>query len=442
MADDLFSSMGRAITDWIAGRSLEPGISPHDTQNEFNGRRDDVRKRAADIGFDGEYRPGSVVRWDNFERSDLATLRANVDKIDLDAVDELIAAWREVGRRETSSLGAFNAAMAKALDSAIWRGVARDAAAAALYQYSVRTAQFAHAVELTGNKLEELKTGLEPTKALVPYVPEQRSTVRNVRSWLAGRGWRDNEEAYNTAKTEAVRVLNTVYARVIRDTDTKVPIIPKAYNPVRESPGANGELSPRTDRESAGREPGTGQFETRPEPKSGTGQSETTPEPKSGTAQSNQEPRGESGSGVESPGIADEQPKRAKPPDTGDQVAPATTTPAGLAEQPRPGSNIPGAGPHSFDPTTHRTPSDPQRPFATLRPPPLARPEQIPAAGRAPASAQQPSGMPGMAPGAVGKRDDQERGRGVPDYLITKEHGEQVTGLDALPKAVPPVLGE
>ncbi|MGW4193422.1 WXG100 family type VII secretion target, partial [Nocardia sp. NPDC004823] len=56
------------------------------------------------------------------------------------------------------------------------------------------------------------------------------------------------------------------------------------------------------------------------------------------------------------------------------------------------------------------------------------------AAGRA--------GMPGMgAPGARGGGKDDESTRGIPDYLVTQEHGDELTGLDNLPKLVPPVIG-
>jgi hypothetical protein len=47
-----------------------------------------------------------------------------------------------------------------------------------------------------------------------------------------------------------------------------------------------------------------------------------------------------------------------------------------------------------------------------------------------------------MAPGAAGKgKDDERQTSGVKDYLINKQNGEEVTGLDSIPKSVPPVIG-
>ncbi|WP_280259543.1 hypothetical protein [Nocardia abscessus] len=53
------------------------------------------------------------------------------------------------------------------------------------------------------------------------------------------------------------------------------------------------------------------------------------------------------------------------------------------------------------------------------------------------------SGMPGgMAPGARGGKSDDETSKGIPDYLITQEHGDELIGLDDPPRTVPPVIGD
>ncbi|MFI6366919.1 hypothetical protein ACIBG0_29690 [Nocardia sp. NPDC050630] len=50
--------------------------------------------------------------------------------------------------------------------------------------------RLANAAKLTGSKVAELETGLEPTEALVPRAPDVRSNVENTRHWSAGRCWR------------------------------------------------------------------------------------------------------------------------------------------------------------------------------------------------------------------------------------------------------------
>ncbi|SLH61428.1 Uncharacterised protein [Mycobacteroides abscessus subsp. abscessus] len=63
------------------------------------------------------------------------------------------------------------------------------------------------------------------------------------------------------------------------------------------------------------------------------------------------------------------------------------------------------------------------------------------AAGRAAANGRAGMmGMPGMA--GRGAQSDEEHTKGVPDYLINQENGEELIGTATRPKAVPPVIGE
>ncbi|MBC7304648.1 MAG: hypothetical protein H5T78_27345 [Nocardia sp.] len=48
--------------------------------------------------------------------------------------------------------------------------------------------------------------------------------------------------------------------------------------------------------------------------------------------------------------------------------------------------------------------------------------------------------MMGPGAGKAGGKDD-ESTREIPDYLITGEHGDDLTGLDNPPTTVPPVIG-
>ena len=52
------------------------------------------------------------------------------------------------------------------------------------------------------------------------------------------------------------------------------------------------------------------------------------------------------------------------------------------------------------------------------------------------------SGMHGMGPGAGSRGKGEQELSGVKDYLISQLHGAELTGLDAPPKTVPPVIGE
>ncbi|MGV9615192.1 hypothetical protein [Nocardia xishanensis] len=421
-AGDMGSAMLESLTDWIAGEERDPGIKPGDIQGRFNQQRDDVRGKAGDVGFEGAFHPREVLRQDEFEKDDVATLRTKVDAIDLTAVGNLITAWQAVGTRASESLGTFTAAITRLTEEGVWQGASADAAVAGVRDYATHGAQLPNAALLTSNKLAELKTGLEPTKLLVPHPPDDRSFTDNARSWIAGRGWRSNSEAQDTAKTEALRVLRTVFAPVIRESDTNVPVLPQPYNPVQP-----GDQPPIT-----GPGPGPGGPGPGPGgPGPGPGGTPTESKPETPTVDpDDSNETNPSGTNSTSTDPASTNPASTTPAST------PTTNPAGLPDRPGPGPGTPGP------PGPGGTPAVPS-PGRSIRGVPVTATTGVPASAASPATRAAMSGLGGLgAPGARGGRSEDESGKGVPDYLITKEHGEELTGLTDLPKTVPPVIGE
>ncbi|WP_435593590.1 hypothetical protein [Nocardia sp. bgisy118] len=418
-AGDMGSAMLESLTDWIAGEERKPGISPGDIQGRFNRQRDDVRGKADDVGFDGAFHPREVLEEDEFEDHDVATLRTKADAIDLTAVGNLITAWQAVGERARESLETFTGAITRLTEEGVWRGASSDAAVAGVRDYATHGAQLPNAAALTSNKLAELKTGLEPTRLLVPYPPDDRSFTDNARSWIAGRGWRSNSEAQDTAKAEALRVLTTVFAPVVRESDTNVPVLPQPYNPVQP-----GDKPPLTG-------PGPGPGGPGPGP-GGPGPGGTQPEPEPDTPTEDPDSNQTIPSGTD-PTSTD--PASTNPASTTPASTP-TTNPTGLPDRPGPGPGTPGP------PGPGGTPGVPS-PGSSIRGVPVTATTGAPASAASPATRAAMSGLGGLgAPGARGGRSEEESSKGIPDYLISREHGEELTGLKDLPKVVPPVIGE
>ncbi|MEV4239048.1 hypothetical protein ACIBJI_26770 [Nocardia sp. NPDC050408] len=416
-AGDLGSAMLGSLTDWIAGEERQPGVDPAAVQTKYNQQRDGVRSTANGIGFHGDYRPRSVKNRDDFDTPTTSQLREKVDKIDITAVDNLATAWNEIGKRAETSLNTFNKAMERATDESIWKGASRDAVAKAVSDYSTQAMQLANAAKLTGSKVAELKTGLEPTKALVPHAPELRSNVENARHWVAGRGWRDNDEAESTAHAEAVRVLRTVYAPVIEETDTNVPVIPKPDNPTAkpgETPTVGPGYSP------GGSQPGTSTGGTEP-----TGKQE----PASTEDGQSTDPSNTQSTDSSTTPTASTEPTTTKPDTT-------ATNPSSTTMPTTTGSSTGSGSPSGIPGTTSQSPG------RTVTGAPTGTATSAAAATTTAATTGR-SGMSGMgSPGSRGGKDENESTKGVPDYLINQQNGEELIGLDSAPKTVPPVIGE
>ncbi|MFC4375390.1 hypothetical protein ACFO5K_14915 [Nocardia halotolerans] len=437
-ADGLGPKMMNGLINAIAGGEPEETVDAAAVQDRFNNHRDTVRRRAGELGYDGEFRPQEVLNTDDFA-GDVATLRAKVDKIDLTAVENLRDGWKKIAERNTTSLTEFQGHIARGTAPDVWRGAASTAAAQTVADYQTTGNRVTTAAALTGHKVDELLTGLEPTKQLVPHAPEHRSGVDNLRSWVTFRGWRNDDVAEENAAAEARRVLKTVYAQVVHDSDKNVPVIPLPEpigsgdgdgGPVVGGGGDNG--SSGGDRP-AGADPGAAQPNTSEpaatqDPTAGTGQ------PGNDTGQASQDPR------------TDTAPQSAGPATT-----PASTPAAlglGSPGLGSPGLGSPGGSPGGGSPGLGSgglgagggaglpgaaVPGGPGGPGSAA----AAR-----AAGAGAGSAAGRAGMMGGAPGAGrGKGEDDESTKGIPDYLITQDNSDELTGLADLPKTVPPVIG-
>ncbi|MFE9786028.1 hypothetical protein ACFYO7_11660 [Nocardia salmonicida] len=396
-----------------------------DIQNKYNTQRDSNRKKAGDLGFEGEYRPATVARNDGFPGT-VAELRAKVDKIDLDAVNSLIGAWNEISTRNSTSLDEFRKQIARGMAPDVWAGSAANAAAQTVAAYDTTGKKVTTAAALTAAKLDELRTGLEPTKRLVPHEPEHRSGLDNVGALLTGRGWRDDDVAQENARVEAVRILQTVYAPVVYESDTKVPVIPVPKT--IENGGGEPEILGNTTQSTT--QGSTTQPTTQPTTTPATTPASTTP---------TTDPDDPDDSANDSTTPESTTPQSAEPGST----TPASTTPS---------STIPGSGSPSGSPSGAGSPGggSPGAGTPGAGTPGGAVPGSPTAAGTTAgrgtgtgSGTASRSGTPGMmSPGAgKGGGKDDESTTGIPDYLITQEHGDELTGLDTLPKMVPPVIG-
>ncbi|GGN99050.1 hypothetical protein [Nocardia rhizosphaerihabitans] len=406
-----------------------------DIQNRYNDQRATNRQKAAELGFDGEYRPNMVTKTDAFEGS-VAQLRAKVDKIDLDAVNDLISAWNEISTRNSTSLDEFRKQIARGMAPDVWSGAAATAAAETVAAYDATGKKVTTAAALTRSKLDELRTGLEPTKRLVPFEPEHRSGLDNFGGLFTGRAWRNDNVAQENARVEAVRVLKTVYAPVIHESDTKVPVIPipKTVENSGGDPGVNGGPTTPISNNPNTSTPVTDQPATNP--------AAATPAP---NTPSDDDTIDDTTDDTTDDATADDDSTTDDDATTPQSTDPAATTPTSATPSPtNPGSGSPSGSPGGgAGAPGSGSPSSPAPGSAV--PGAGATTGTTAAGGRAAGAgsgAAGRAGMPGMgAPGARGGGKDDESTKGIPDYLITQEHGDELTGLDNVPKMVPPVIG-
>ncbi|MFF0487634.1 hypothetical protein ACFYTQ_01290 [Nocardia sp. NPDC004068] len=423
-------------------------------QEQWNQERERIygETRTFDSTFQGDFDPTVINYCEIYEGLSLEEMRKRVSEMRPDEVRALSHGWRDIGWNLMAASNAFNSSFARTVsgDGAHtgWTGEAATAATTAVNNYTTQSHDLVSAAQVIGLKLAEAHTGLEQTQALFPGITE-RPDVRT--KTLPKDGVMKTDDYNNEEQTEeARRILRTVYGQVVVQTDKGVPVLPTPPK-ITDGPVVPGTdfVGPGNSGGGGGNDSGGGNGGTG----GGTGNDGG---PASGGGGGPEESKDQGGGTAGGGAEQGTQPASTAPSSVGsDSATPGSTTdsrggtstsPAGLSGPSagggsggtsgggfgRIGSGPGGRGGGSGGGTSANAPgrSVPGGPLGA---------NGTPAAARAGIAGQQGMGIPGMgAPGAHGKKED-EREKGTPDYLITKEHGEELIG--EYRKAVPPVIG-
>ncbi|WP_039794836.1 hypothetical protein [Nocardia araoensis] len=417
-------------------------------QEQWNRERDTIYDFTSRLGtsFQGEYEPPRIPGPDNYDSMTLAQMVDAVNAMRPGTVREASEAWLNIGMNLTGAIQAFNEQFGRTVTgdgtNPGWTGQSGKAAADAVTNYRNQSGNLADAACLVSFKLSEMHTGLEQTQALMPQATE-RPDLRD-KTLPQDGVMKAGDYTEEEATQEARRILRTVYGQVATQTDHGVPVLPTAPQIVADpgqQPGISSSGAPNTSPPQATTEsdrPEAAQPETTQQ---SDGDPRQSPETDPATT-----PQAVTPAGVDqSTGV---QPTTSNTPST----TPSSTT------TPSPNITTAPATPGRPGTTSPNTPGRPGTPFVSGAPNTAA----TPAPGRnVPAGPQQPNTLPaatatgsqtartgttgasGIAPGMGSRgKDDERETSGVKDYLVNQHNGEQLTGLDSLPKAVPPVIGE
>lgn len=394
--------------------------------------------------FAGETQPNHLTGTDDsYDHMQLAEMQSAVAAMKPSVVNSASEVWKKIGSDLSTTIVAFNKAFEATTNAQNgWAGEAASAAVTAVNNYAKQSSTLPAAATAVSLKLAEMKTGLEQTQALMPGLTE-RPTLTG-KTLPADGEMKLGDYTETEATDEARRILRTVYGQVAVQSDSGVPFMPTAPKVVGDGgdpqvPGGGG---------SSQRPSGGGTDET-----SGADE-QTTPE----TVAGEQSPQ-DSGGGDDSTtdeGSSTEE-SATDPSSTEDTAAASTTSPTTTnPTTSQPGTptgtnpSSPGTTPLGTTPGGGGSPGGRGGTTAGTPTPGRAAPSTPGTANPAAAAARSAgggtgragmSGMPGMGmPGAGrgGQNDDEHRG--VPDYLITQENGEILTGIGDV-RAVPPVIG-
>ncbi|WP_433627189.1 hypothetical protein [Nocardia sp. CA-120079] len=404
-----------------------------EAQEQWNRDRDWIYKTESGYnGFDGETQPPHIATPDSYDHLTLEQMQTAVSAMKPKLVDDAVTMWANIGADLTGTFEVFKREFERTITGqnghAGWTGAAAQAATTAVNNYYDKSVPLAQAATLTSLKLSEMKTGLEQTQALMPGLTERPDIGGKT---LPKDGVMKTDEYSSTeAEQEGRRILRTVYGQVAGQTDVGVPYMPTAPT-ITDSPGP---VTPGVD-------------------SGGTHGPSGSDDGSSGSGGDGSDSSGNQGQDSGQPTGTDTTPSTtssdattaagATPQSTAattQSASPTTATPSTST----PSLNTPGIGTSIGRPTNTGTgtPGTTQpSPGRSIAGTPLTATTTSAATTRQSTGTSGRSGMSGMGAPGQSKGNDDDRKKGVPDYLITAEHGEQLTGLDSPPKTVPPVIG-
>ncbi|MGK8487640.1 hypothetical protein [Nocardia asiatica] len=409
-------------------------------QEQWNRERDTIYDFTDRLGtsFQGEYEPPRIPGPDNYDSMTLAQMVDAVNAMRPGTVREASEAWLNIGMNLTGAIQAFNEQFGRTVTgdgtNPGWTGQSGKAAADAVTNYRNQSGNLADAAALVSFKLSEMHTGLEQTQALMPQATERPDLMGKTlpQDGVMKAGDYTEEEATQ----EARRILRTVYGQVANQTDHGVPVLPTAPQIVADSGPQPGTSSPGTSNSPATQATSESVSPEGAQPES-TEQSDGDPQQSPGTDPAATTPQAVTPASVDQPTSV--QPTTSTTPSSTNTPSPALTTAAPTAPG-RPGVTIPNSPGRLGTPHTTGTPA-PGRNIPVGPQQPTAVPAATATAG--PAARTGAAGTSGIAPGMGARgKDDERETSGVKDYLVNQHNGEELTGLDSLPKSVPPVIGD
>lgn len=421
-------------------------------QDQWNKDRDWIYKteNQGNYGteFSGDIQPNRITTPDSFDHMDLATMQRSVDAMQPKIVNESVTAWANLGASLTGTFSQFQQQFAKTINGdnghSGWRGQAATAAVQAVNNYADKSNHLAHAATVVSLKLSEMKTGLEETQSLMPGVTT--TPTLSGKTLPTDGVMKVDDHNKQEATQEARRILTTVYGPVASQTDTNVPYLPTAPQITSGPNGPVGPSGPDSKPVTPGGASGpTNAGATGPSAGGAAGPDSSKNPGATGPGESATGPSSTSSNPADSTSTAGVKSQSYSP--ATQSATPATATPVSSPTTPgttaspnyssyTPGSNLGGSTNSGAQTPTTNAPGR-SVPGTTG----TAQPAATSTTSTAAAARAGSTGMTGMNPGAAkGKGEDSEKS-GTPDYLVTKEHGDELTGLGDQPKMVPPVIG-
>ncbi|OZF49974.1 PPE domain-containing protein [Rhodococcus sp. 14-1411-2a] len=232
---DPYEELAATIDNIVTSAFVTP-IGP-----EFLGSVLNAAFEKANVALDyrGEFEPAEVVITEAFEVMPHEQIVTMVKSLGTETIGESSKNWNDLSAAANSGSDGFRSGIEAAMTSG-WSGPTADAVRGGVGDYVSSANALSTSMSLISNKLLEAHSGFTQTKSRMPPV------VAGAESSLIDSllpipfAAKEVVSAREEQQEEARRIMRSVYVPGVLQSDSEVPVLPAAHNPVVDGGGSDG----------------------------------------------------------------------------------------------------------------------------------------------------------------------------------------------------------
>jgi hypothetical protein len=190
------------------------------------------------LDYRGEFEPTEVVITEAFEVMPHEQIVTMVESLGTATIVNSSKNWNDLSAAATTGSDGFRSGIEAAMTSG-WSGPTADAVRGGVGNYVSSATALSTSMSLISNKLLEAHSGFTQTQSRMPPVVAPGSSMIDALLPIPFAA-KDAVSAREEQQEEARRIMRSVYVPGVLQSDSQVPVLPAAHNPVADGGGSSG----------------------------------------------------------------------------------------------------------------------------------------------------------------------------------------------------------
>jgi len=190
------------------------------------------------LDYRGEFEPTEVVITEAFEVMPHEQIVTMVESLGTATIVNSSKNWNDLSAAATTGSDGFRSGIEAAMTSG-WSGPTADAVRGGVGNYVSSATALSTSMSLISNKLLEAHSGFTQTQSRMPPVVAPGSSMIDALLPIPFAA-KDAVSAREEQQEEARRIMRSVYVPGVLQSDSQVPVLPAAHDPVADGGGSSG----------------------------------------------------------------------------------------------------------------------------------------------------------------------------------------------------------